>query len=99
MAHVMTTDYVGTVCEPLWMFVVCGSKQQRRGVNCATGNHDDVGGITFQHSVALDDDAGDFTPGAICLQLRNSCVCDDGDILILERRVNANSLRVGLGAK
>ena len=48
MAHVVAPDHVGAVGEAARMLVVRGAQQQRRRVDRAARDHDDVGGVAFR---------------------------------------------------
>ena len=97
MAHVVPPDLVGTVGQPGWMSFVGGAQEQGGRVDGAAGDDDDVGGKGLFLAISFDVNLGHFAARVTGLQARDIRIGEQRDVRLLERRVHADDLRVGLG--
>ena len=60
MAHVVTPHDSRAIAQAIWMLVICRTKQEGGGIDCSTGDNDDISGVALGVTVAPDLDARDF---------------------------------------
>src|SRR5882724_5361829 len=96
VTHVVASDDVRTVCQPVRMFVVRRAKQQRGGIDRAAGNYDNVGGVVFCGVVARNDDARDFATRRRRFQPLNVSICQKRNVRKAQRRIDTQGLCIGL---
>ena len=96
--HVVPAHDVRAVGQPVRVLVVGRAQQQQRRVQRTAGHHDDVGGQGDGAAVAQrGDDPGDGPARRVGLQPLDVGVGEQLDVVVLERRVDADDLGVGLG--
>ena len=96
VAHVVTADDVRTVSQTIRVTVVRRAQQQCCGVDRAARHDDEIRGIFFRRSVALDNDFADLTGVAVRFQPHHLRICNERDVFVLERRIHTDRLRVRL---
>jgi len=97
VAHVMTAHNVRAVGESQWVRATRRAKQQRRGVDRAARDDDDVGSVRLGGAGAFDDDLADLAAGRTRLEPRDVRARDERHVRILKCRVHTEDLGVGLG--
>src|SRR6516162_48748 len=96
VAHVVTSDDSRVVRQSVRMLVIGRAQQQQGRVDCATGEHHDFGGILLRVPLPLDVNRRNGAAGRIGLQPAHECVGQERHIRMLECRVDADDLSVGL---
>jgi hypothetical protein len=79
------------------VLVVGRGEQELGAVGRAARDHDDVGSVDFALAVALDNHLGDRGAVRIGVQRKRMGVGEQRDVLMLERRADAEHLGVRLG--
>ena len=98
MPHVMTADHARAIGEAVGMAVARRAQQQRRRVDGARGDDDDVAKVVFGGPVAAHDHPRDLAPGRARLQALDVGAGQQRRVGMREGRIDAHRLRVGLGA-
>ena len=77
------------------MLVICRTKQEGGGIDCSTGDNDDISGVALGVTVAPDLDARDFATRRAGFQPGDLRSCQQQrDVRVLQRRVDADHLRI-----
>ena len=97
MAHIVTADHAGAVGEPVRMRPVGRAQQQRRRIDRAAGNDDDVAAIALDLAVAMHDHLRHLAAGRIGLDALDIGAGQQGDVRVPQCRHHADDMRVGLG--
>ena len=98
--HVVPADHVRAVGQAVGVPVVRRAQQQGRGVHRAAATTTTSALKRDRRPVAeLGDDRGDGPPARVGLQPRDVRAGDQRDVVVLQRRVDADHLGVGLAVR
>src|SRR5262245_18015699 len=92
----MTPDDPRAVGEAVRVPVVCGAQQQKRRIDRAAGDYDDVGRIFLERAAAFHETLRHRAPLAVGVEPSDVGVCEQRHIGVIERRVDADPLRISL---
>ena len=96
MRHVVAPDDARGVREPVRVPFARRAEQERRGVDRAAGDDDDVRAVRLLDALAVDDDARDAPAGRVGLEPQHLRVRPQRDVRVLERGPHAEHVRVRL---
>jgi len=97
MADVVAPDHAGAVRQAVGVLVAGRAQQDRRRVERAGRDDHDVGRILRGRAVTLGDDLFHDSAGGVGLQACNERPGDECHVAGVERRIDADHMRIGLG--
>ena len=98
VAHVVASDDVRAVGQPVGMLVIGGAEQQSRGIDRAARRDDDVSRNFLATAIALDDHFADLASGWIGFKPFDVRVRQERHVGMFKRRIDGTHLCIGLSA-
>lgn len=92
----MPADDARAVGKSVRMFVASGTQQQKSRVYGSACDNDDIGRVPLLDAVVIDKDGAYAAAGRVGFKTLDERIGDERDVLVFERRLDADDLCIGL---